>query len=79
MGNATWALGIVLLTVMLGVMGAVLQWHNIRRQEKLIARLKRMPVRRAAKRTGPAEAVALPGLPDALKESTRRSKHWTVG
>ncbi len=79
MVNMTWALGIALLTGVLWVMGAVLHWHNIRRQEKLIARLRRMPARRAPRRAEPAEAVALPERPDGLDESLRRSKRWTVG
>jgi hypothetical protein len=79
MGNMTWAVGIVLLTGLLWVWGAVLHWHNIRRQERLIARLRRMPARRLPKRMATAEAVTVPDCPEAPAEGLRPSKHWTVG
>ena len=77
MGNMTWAVGIVLLTGLLWVWGAVLHWHNIRREERLIARLRRMPARRGPRRAPTAGAVA--GRPEAPADGLRPSKHWTVG
>lgn len=79
MGNATWAVGIVLLTGLLWVLGAVLHWHNIRREEKLIVRLRRLPLRRVPSRAATAEAVRVSERPEVQAESLRPSKHWTVG
>jgi hypothetical protein len=71
------ALGVMvaLLTGALWVAGAVLQWSNIRRQERLVARLWRLSVRR--KRKGPADAA--PVLAQAPPESLQPANRWTVG
>jgi hypothetical protein len=61
---------LLLLTGFLWFAGAVLHWHNIRRQERLLARMRRLSVRRAR--------VARPA-PAAVGESLRPAKRWTVG
>ncbi len=77
--NASWATIIVLLTGMLWVMGAILHWYNIRRQEQLIARLKRLsPRRRPALTAEVAEAAPAEVAAESLAEALRPSKRWTV-
>ena len=79
MDSATWGAVVALLTGGLWLTGAVLQWRILRRQEKLIARMRRRPVRRVAKTAEAAEALALPESAELPDENMRSSKHWTVG
>jgi hypothetical protein len=65
---------------MLWLMGALLHWYNIRRQEHLIARLRRLsPRRRPAVMVDVVEAEPGEGEAESLAESVRPSKRWTVG
>jgi hypothetical protein len=78
--NVSWAGIVALLTGMLWVMGALLHWYNIRRQEQLIARLRRLsPRRRAAVTAEVVEAEPEGGEGESLAEAVRPSKRWTVG
>jgi hypothetical protein len=80
MDNVSWSVLVLMLTGVVWLTGAVLHWHNIRRQEQMIARLRRLSARRR-----PAASVEVledepeEAEPDALAESLRPSKHWTVG
>jgi hypothetical protein len=70
------SMGVVLLLVtgFLWVSGAILHWHNIRRQEKLLLRMRRVARRRPHK---PA-AAALPAGAGVSGEALRPAKRWTV-
>lgn len=76
MDNIAWGVVLVLLTGVLWVTGALLQWSNIRRQERLVARLRRLSPRRKVKAPAPAEA-AIPAEP--VVECLRPANRWTVG
>jgi hypothetical protein len=68
--------------------GAVLQWQNIRRQEKLLARMGRLYGRRprAAARAAqpaalvpePAALAAEPAAAEAASENLRSDERWSV-
>jgi hypothetical protein len=73
MDNVMTGVVVLLLAGLLWVTGAVLHWHNLKRQEKLIARLRRMALRRPYR---PAEPAAAPAAAD---EHLRPAKRWTVG
>jgi hypothetical protein len=76
MNDWTLAVGLVLLASVLWVTGAVLHWHTIRRQEKLIARLRRLSLRRRP----PREPGPLPPVrPPTAGEQLEPAKRWTVG
>jgi len=74
MNNITISLPILLLAGVLWVTGAVLHWYTIRRQERLVARLRRLSVLRV-----PGPAVAPEGPDELPAEYLRPSKRWTVG
>jgi hypothetical protein len=59
------------------VTGSLLQWSNLRRQDRILARLRRM----AGRRRAPARRVRDAGLWDEtdLAESLRPSKRGRVG
>jgi hypothetical protein len=73
---------VLLLTGMLWMTGAIMHWYTIRRQEKLVARLRRISAPRAP---GPASAQSTAAVPEVFQvpepavEHLRPSKRWTVG
>jgi hypothetical protein len=67
MSDVAWGATVVLLTGAVWVVGGVLQWHNLRRLEKLVARSRRS-VRHALSPTKPAEISA---VPEEAEESAR--------
>jgi hypothetical protein len=77
MGNLTLGVVLLLLTGFLWVTGAVLHWHTIRRQERIIVRLRRLELRRALRLKAGGMAVA--AGPERPEELVRPSKRWTVG
>jgi hypothetical protein len=79
MNDVIVSLLLLLLAGLLWVTGAVLHWHTIRRQEKLVARLRRLAVPRAPE-SGPA--VASPEVAETAERPAdylRTSKRWTMG
>jgi hypothetical protein len=70
MFDLTIGMLMLLLTGFLWLAGAILHWHNIRRQERLLGRMRRMSARRAP------VARATTAVVD---ESLRPAKRWTVG
>jgi hypothetical protein len=78
MDSVSPGLVIVLLAGWLWLMGAVLQWHNIRRQEKLIARLRRLSPRRVPAAPAAEEVVGRPES-QPVGEDLRPANRWTVG
>jgi hypothetical protein len=80
MDNMTLSLLVLLMTALLWVAGAILHWSNIRRQEKLVTRLRRMAVCRPGPSL-PVATVAAPEPPKAtgpLVEYLRPARRWTV-
>jgi hypothetical protein len=75
MVELTMGVMLLSLTGFLWVAGAILQWHNIRRQEKLIARL----MRRSGRRAPEAEPAEEPVEAEMVGEYLRPAKRWTVG
>jgi hypothetical protein len=75
-GDLFFGVTILLLTGSLWVLGAILHWYNIRRQEKLVARLTRLSARR---RAVPAPEMGMPVRPEPVGDYLRPSKHWTIG
>jgi hypothetical protein len=80
MSDVAWGVAVVLLTGALWVVGGVLQGHNLRQLEKLVARLRRC-VRYAPRPLKTAEINAVPEEADepAPVESLRRANRWTAG
>jgi hypothetical protein len=80
MSDVAWDVTVVLLAGALWVVGPVMQWRNIRRLEKLVARLGRS-VRHAPRRVKRAGINAVPEVakPPAPVESLRRANRWTAG
>jgi hypothetical protein len=74
--DVTMGVILLLVTGFLWVAGAILHWHNIRRQEKLLARMQRMSVRRAPRAVH--EEWEETAEPELVGEGLRPAKHWTV-
>jgi hypothetical protein len=74
--DMTMGVLLLLLTGFLWFAGAVLHWHNIRRQERLLLRMRRISARRrpAARRAAAARAE-----PAVVGESLRPAERWSVG
>jgi hypothetical protein len=79
MSDVAWGVTVVLLTGAVWVVGGVLQWHNLRRLEKLVAR-SRGSVRYAPSPTNPAKTSAVPEEADepARVESLRLANRCAV-
>jgi hypothetical protein len=75
MDNLTLGVILLLLTGFLWVTGAMLQWHNIHRQERIIARLRRLALRRRPR----PKAVGVAAGPERPEEYLRPKKRWRVG
>ncbi len=66
---------LLLVTGFLWVVGAILHWHNIKRQERLLARMQRIarvPVPEPPDAEAPAAGVLWGG------EALRPARRWTV-
>jgi hypothetical protein len=73
MDNGTSGMILALLVGLLWVTGSILQWRNIRREEKLIARLLRKLVRGEPKPAGTAETTTPPENAGPQEKLERRS------
>ena len=80
MSDVVWDIALVMLMGAIWVLGPVLQWHNIRQLEKLVAHLQRS-VRYAPRPVKPAgiNAVREEAEEAAPVESLRRANRWTAG
>ncbi|HEX5271270.1 MAG TPA: hypothetical protein VFW33_12310 [Gemmataceae bacterium] len=65
---------LLLVTGFLWVVGAVLHWHNIRRQERLLLRMRRMsgPHGKSARREHVSRARAVAPADDRLTAAAAR-------
>jgi hypothetical protein len=79
MNDVIVSLLLLLLAGLLWVTGAVLHWHTIRRQERLVARLRRMAVPRAPESDPAVAAPAVAETAERTADFLRPSKRWTVG
>jgi len=75
MDNGTWGMILALLVSVLWLTGAILQWRNIRSEEKLIARLLRKLVRGELKPVGTAETPPLECAEPREKLKRRSMRH----
>ena len=73
MSGLTTVVMLLLMASILWVLGAALHWANLRRQEKLIAQLRRLSVRRP-----PARPLATSVAPEAMADALRPANRWTV-
>jgi hypothetical protein len=79
MDSATWGAVVALLTGGLWLTGAVLQWRILRRQEKLIARMRRRPARHLPKPVGATRTLTPQESAGPRDVNLRPSNRWTVG
>jgi len=71
----SWDLVFIMAAGLLWVTGSLLQWSNLRRQDRLLARLRRMAGRRVPRRFAREASV---WKQTELAESLRPSKRSTV-